>query len=414
MSGAPHPLAADAAATATATAAAALPPRALPVLLSAATASAAEIESWHRSVLAAHSSGAVTAGVVLFASAAAVFACLLLAFHRCAARWRRDSHFGRLWTAWSPMQRLEWTSYAVSTVHAIAASLAGTAALAHSLLQLHAQSDPPPQSQWRWQHLWAAVEWFVRTSLHPLPSQSPQCEPSSVVPCAAAAASAFELAVSTVFGASTVRDCALLVTAAYLLVDLALCLASTAVSRQPSQPQPQPQPQPQLASPLTVLHHCLILLAFGWGLATHTGTAYMCGLLLNELSTPFLNANYFLAASRVSLLYPRLYVLNGAVLLVVFVCVRLLWNAALLGHIALFSWTALQPLWRSDSRWLVPTAVRWRCAALSALCCGHVSINAVWAVQLGRAVHRKWSNAAVKQRSSADNHSGSGSKRKQL
>ena len=368
-------------------------PRALPLLPSASAASVSDVRSWHRSVLSASTdSSPALRRDVLFVSAVAVFACLLFAAHRLACRWRGESTFGRLWREWSAVQRLEWLSYALSTLHALLASAASCVALLHSLLRLHAEAASGGDEQ----SVWPAAVWFVRTSLHPLlPAQSAER--------AAEAEAAFDLALSCAFSASAVRDTALVVTAAYLLVDLTLCLASTTLAQPALRhtqtagtvDQPHGSRRAQLATPLTLLHHTLILLAFAWSVHTHTGTLYCCFLLLNELSTPFLNLNYALSALSLSSSYPRLYVCNAAVLLLLFLLVRLLGNALLLGHVFLFSWAELQPLWRSDSRWLLPPHVRLRCAVLSALCCGHVAINAVWAVQLARAVHRKWSKAAA-------------------
>ena len=383
--------------------------RALPVQQSEAGPTVEAVESWHRSVLPSHASSVVRRDV-LFVSAVGAFVSLLFVMDRCAGRWRRDTHFGRLWAAWSRLQRLEWLSYAVSTVHAVLASIAACVVLPHSLQLLYSQSHSP--SEPAGEERWAAVSWFLRTSFHrPLSVLHASHVTASLV----SASSAFDLALSCAFSESIVRDCSLLVTAAYLLVDLVLCIASAVLSRHQQQQQQQSAATNSrrvlLASPLTLLHHSLILLAFGWGVWTQTGTLYMVGLLLNELSTPFLNLNWHLAASQLSVVYPRLYVCNAAVLLLVFVAARLLLNAALLCHIFLFSWTELQPLWRAGSPWLMPAAVRVRCAALSGLCCVHVALQAVWAVQLVRAVQRKWSKA-VRRRAVSSN--GGDSKHKQL
>ena len=404
---------ATAAATATATATAAgatdtaplLLHRALPLLLSEPSVDV--VESWHRSVLPSQSPrGTAVRRDVLFVSAVLVFASLHFLLHRWARKLGgREGRLGRVWGGWSALQRLECISYAVSTVHAVVASVAAVVAITHSLRLFHSQSQPHTVDG-----LWAAVSWFVATSLHPLLSALP-ASLSSHSPSHPSSDSAFELALSCVFDSSAVRDCCLTVTAAYLLVDLVLCLASTNISQQATDGR-----RVQLASPLIVLHHTLILAAFAWGVLSQTGTLYMTGLLLNELSTPALNANYFLSASQLSSDYPRLYVCNAVVLLLLFVVARVLWNGGLLCHIVLFSWVELQPLWRSDSRWLMPYNVRWRCAALTALCCGHVAINAVWAVQLGRAVHRKWrrSHTAATSVHHTNPHSNSHSKNKQL
>ena len=392
----------------TAATAAPLLHRALPLLLSDPP-SLDVIDSWQRSVLPSDSLAGLRRDV-LFVSAVAGFASLLFLFHRGASRWRRDSHFGRLWSEWSGLQRVEWLSYAVSTVHAVIASVAGLACLAHSLPRPAALPSASPLSE--------AVSWFVRMSLHRLPPVLPAAASSSSFSSPPSAESAFSLALSCAFSSSSLRDCSLLVTAAYLLVDLILCVASTTLTQQQQQQARTSTAadgrQVQLASPLTLVHHTVILLAFGWGVHTQTGTLYMSALLVNELSTPLLNANFFLSSAALSSSYRRLYVWNAALLLAVFVLARVLWNALLLCHIFLFGWVELQPLWRSDSRWLMPTAVRWRCAALSALCCCHVAVNAVWAVQLGRAVYRKWSKAAVHRRELDIGSSGNSKHYKQL
>ncbi len=45
--------------------------------------------------------------------------------------------------------------------------------------------------------------------------------------------------------------------------------------------------------PLMLIHHLLIIAAFSGGVYIHVGTFYMCCFLMNEVSTLFLNANYF-------------------------------------------------------------------------------------------------------------------------
>jgi hypothetical protein len=49
--------------------------------------------------------------------------------------------------------------------------------------------------------------------------------------------------------------------------------------------------------PLTVVHHSVIIVAFLLGIYHSVGTFYMGGFLINEVSTLFVNANFFFAAS---------------------------------------------------------------------------------------------------------------------
>ena len=278
-----------------------------------------------------------------------------------------------------PHSQVEWLSYVISSLHALLATLLGALTLSHSLASFHTSylahlspSSPSPSPSAT--HL----SWFLSTTLSQFASSSSTPSPSS-----------FHLALSCAFSASFLRDCALMVTCGYLLFDLLLCLHSLL-------PSPSPPPTP-LASPLTFLHHALILCAFSFGLWARVGSFYAAFFLLNEASTLFLNANYFLAASSLSQRLPTAYLVNALLLLTAFAILRVLGNVLCIAHIGLVAWAALRPLWWGDwgQRWMMGAGVRAGCALMTALAVGHVAINLAWFGMLVKAVLRKWRNADV-------------------
>jgi hypothetical protein len=179
---------------------------------------------------------------------------------------------------------------------------------------------------------------------------------------------AFSTGFLAAFGESQRRNGFLMITAGYLLYDLALVVAHWS----------------RLGSPLVALHHALILVAFTLGAASNIGTYYMAGFLVNEVSTPLLNQNYFLAASP-SYRDGALYKLNGVLLFVSFFLSRIAFNAFNMWHMIFFTWQTVAPV-----EWPRMTALQQFLAALlTLLAAGHVIINFIWFAQLARAVARK-------------------------
>lgn len=128
--------------------------------------------------------------------------------------------------------------------------------------------------------------------------------------------------IESAFGSSAKRDSMLLLTAGYLVYDLVLCIVHRA----------------ELGDPLTYLHHVLIIAAFVAGVYTKIGCFYMASFLVNEVSTIFLNANYFMAVDD-SLKGSRLYKINGALLLVSFLVFRTLHVSSVPPESESASWT---------------------------------------------------------------------------
>ncbi len=140
-----------------------------------------------------------------------------------------------------------------------------------------------------------------------------------------------------------------------------------------------------LFNTLTILHHVLIITAFLLGVYSRVGTYYMSSMLLNEISTLFLNLNYFLAASK-SYHNGAVYKINAVLLLLTFFLARVVFNLCSLSH--LFStWSELAHVYffRLTLR-LQLTAV-----LLSSLATAHVLLNLAWFVAVCNAVRRKFS-----------------------
>ena len=373
-----------------------------PLYVNNSHVSDADVAQWHRSVLPHHPPTPLHPYVVFILIAAAFFL-----FFRCL-RWMHSRMAGssssssflspylQLYASFSPLQQREWDSYIVSTVHAALACIAGFITVSDSLSAFQEQYlqaiklpagllvPPPPPS--------SPLSFFLHTSLHPVLSVlSPSSVPSPASDFAPSTAS-FHLALSCTFSESYLRDCMLMITCGYLLFDLCLCLHTLALTWRAASASASPAPS-SLVSPLTIVHHVLILLAFVWGLHSHIGTLYSSAFLINEGSTLFLNANFFLAASSLSLSLPRLYRCNALLLLLSFVLLRAVLNSLLLLHLLLLSWLALHSLYApsaAHSRFLVPSEVTAQCALLTLLAAGHVLINYAWLVMLLRAVSRKW------------------------
>jgi hypothetical protein len=140
-----------------------------------------------------------------------------------------------------------------------------------------------------------------------------------------------------------------------------------------------------LWDPLVLLHHTLIIIAFTCGVYHAIGTFYMAAFLVNEISTLFLNQNFFFASS------PRfhgsiIYKLNGVVLWLTFLICRVAFNAYNLYHMVGFTWYNVAPkYWPTE----LDAVGKFFVVFLSALAFGHAAINLIWFTKLTQAVMRK-------------------------
>merc|ERR1712070_292593 len=87
-----------------------------------------------------------------------------------------------------------------------------------------------------------------------------------------------------------------------------------------------------------VVHHVLILIAYSGGLVSGWGTLYLAGLLVNEISTPFINQRYIL--KHQALTGSAAYGVNGICLALSFFVFRILACLLAVGHIS-FAWLEL-------------------------------------------------------------------------
>jgi hypothetical protein len=140
---------------------------------------------------------------------------------------------------------------------------------------------------------------------------------------------------------------------------------------------------PALGDRLLLLHHSVIITAMGIGASSGIGTFYMAAFLANEISTIFLNANYFLASS------PRhkdtkLYKANAIALCLAFFGTRIVANSYLAYHLIVHAWLPLRHL-----TGVYPASTVATCAFLSGLAIVHCGLNFVWFRQLILAALRK-------------------------
>lgn len=80
----------------------------------------------------------------------------------------------------------------------------------------------------------------------------------------------------------------------------------------------------------TFIHHVVVGSAFAIGLATQLATPYHCAFLINEVSTPFVNAHFFLHTSGNK---GTIYKLNGFLMWLSFFLFRIVLNPYLLSTI---------------------------------------------------------------------------------
>jgi len=167
-------------------------------------------------------------------------------------------------------------------------------------------------------------------------------------------------------GNTTFRSIALMITCGYLVYDLLLCAKH----------------RDTLWDTMTAVHHSVILLAFTIGVATGVGTFYMSLYLSNEISTLFLNSNFFLACdiNRDN----QLYKVNGFLLLISFLMGRVMYNCYVAYHMVASTWFSLR-----DLAAVTPWPELMLCAFLTFLAFCHVGLNVVWFGMIVKAVGRK-------------------------
>jgi len=171
------------------------------------------------------------------------------------------------------------------------------------------------------------------------------------------------------FGNTLPRSVFLIVTSAYLTYDFGQCLKHRKI----------------LGDSLTLVHHLIIVVAFTTGVATGTGTFFMGCFLLNEVSTLFLNANFFLACNPQRRNGP-LYRANGVALLVSFFLCRVVFNWYMAYHLLVHTWLPLSHLLEPG---VTPMTTVVLCAVLSCLALLHCLLNMAWFMLLAKAVARK-------------------------
>lgn len=159
------------------------------------------------------------------------------------------------------------------------------------------------------------------------------------------------------FGSTELRDISLLVVSGYMLYDLVILLSFWR----------------QLADPSMLAHHLVVGTALVLGVQFRAATFYMAVLCINELSTLFLNARYFLLFSGRQ--DTTLYLVNGLALVVSFFVFRVLTISVLVAH-ALYSWWDLAFV--QGFFWKRPPSTRILFACLTLLLLAHYALNLVW------------------------------------
>lgn len=175
-----------------------------------------------------------------------------------------------------------------------------------------------------------------------------------------------------VLGNDCRRDVCMLSLVGYLTIDAIIC-ACTLCRRNKG----DTMKSGSYADPLVLAHHALVSIAFVIGIATRLATTYMAALIINELSTPFINFRVLINA-----IWPPtqarppsidlVYLLNGVALLVTYFFARVLWTFFIVLRVA-FAW---RQLWRVG--WLLGGYRLYTVAFLSFLLAGHLLINLLW------------------------------------
>jgi hypothetical protein len=211
--------------------------------------------------------------------------------------------------------------------------------------------------------------------------------------------------ISVAFGTDPARDLVLASTAGYLLYDLVVILLH---QKEFFFKSPAPAP----AAPVTggllrclyarvaahpglpvLIHHTVVISTFAVGLTSRMATYYMAALIPNEASTIFVNANYFMAASRHSraLTETTAYKANGVLLLVVFFLCRVYHNSLLSVHALIGAWPVLGATTAAATD---PVSVL-AAATLTAGLLVHVAVNLWWFRGILTAVLRKLSRSSA-------------------
>lgn len=269
-----------------------------------------------------------------------------------------------------PINRIEWDSRLISNLHAAISCTLGFACFFGSASQIDASLLDSSTGEVN-----ESVGFSTSSAFTLFNPFSHQFTPSLLA-----------------FNEDPLRDIALMVTCGYLLYDLLLCCSVRFAFRSSSPPRvgvsvaagvpPPPPPRDRIDDGLTLIHHVLIIFAFTYGVYTHIGTYFMSCFLINELSTPGLNANFFLAAIG-DAAKGTIYKLNGAILFMVFFVARVLFNLYVV-CLLLLTWYQLRVIFLVDS-WPhlfhdeapLTQAQLANSAILTALAIGHATINLV-------------------------------------
>jgi len=182
---------------------------------------------------------------------------------------------------------------------------------------------------------------------------------------------AYTTPMQAAFGESGSRNTVLMFTTGYLCYDLLLCIIYRS----------------EIGDRLTMIHHSLILIAFSWGVYTQIGTYYMTSLLINEVSTPCVNINYFLASTP-GMKDGTSYKINGIALFITFLFFRVIFNLWVIYHMIMETYFPLSYLVFPGPRQL-PHRRLFSCFSLSGLAIAHGVINLIWFNVLTKAVWRK-------------------------
>lgn len=182
------------------------------------------------------------------------------------------------------------------------------------------------------------------------------------------------------------RDVCMLSLVGYLTIDAIICARILCRRSEGGTNKPG-----SYADPLVLAHHALVSIAFVVGITTRLATTYMAALIINELSTPFINLRVLINA-----IWPPtqdrppsidlMYLLNGIALLVTYFFARVLWTFFIVLRVA-FAW---RQLWRVGL--LIGGYRLYTVAFLSFLLAGHLLINLLWfaniIAHLGRLIAR--------------------------
>lgn len=172
-----------------------------------------------------------------------------------------------------------------------------------------------------------------------------------------------------VLGNSCQRDLCMISLVGYLIVDGALCAA--AILGRQSKDDESSTPG-SYADPLVFSHHALVATAFVVGIASRLATTFMAALIVNELSTPFVNFRVLIKNGPKTRFNDALYIVNGIALVTTYFFGRIAW----IGFVVYRAAEAWRDLWRVG--WIVGGYRLRVVVTLTFLLCGHFLINIVW------------------------------------